>query len=89
MNKKKKTWQEILADNKGFPKVRRIDETKGKRWDSGTFVIPIPKVKVVRCPNAMISAIFKLVGRVTPCAPRWVCERENGSHGVTRPTRQK
>jgi hypothetical protein len=39
---KKRTWQEKLADNKGFPKVSKIDETKSKRWGSGTFVIPAP-----------------------------------------------
>jgi hypothetical protein len=42
MPKPKKTWQEKLADNKGFPKVFPIDETKSKRWGSGTFVIPAP-----------------------------------------------
>ena len=40
---KKKTWQEKLADNKGFPKVCAIDETKTKRWGTGTFVIPAPR----------------------------------------------
>jgi hypothetical protein len=35
MNKKKKTWREKLADNRGFPKVCRIDETKSKRWGDG------------------------------------------------------
>lgn len=42
MNKRKKTWQEKLADNKGFPKVCKIDDTKSKRWGTGTFVIPAP-----------------------------------------------
>jgi hypothetical protein len=42
MNKQKKTWQEKLADNKGFPKVCKIDSTKSKRWGTGTFVIPAP-----------------------------------------------
>src|SRR5258708_38480641 len=40
MSKQKKSWQEKLADNKGFPKICRIDETKNKRWGTGTFVIP-------------------------------------------------
>ncbi len=39
---KKKTWQEKLADSKGFPKVCPIDETRSKRWGAGTFVIPAP-----------------------------------------------
>jgi len=43
MSKKKKTWGEKLADDKGFPKVCEIDCTKTKRWGTGTFVIPAPK----------------------------------------------
>lgn len=39
---KRKTWQEKLADNKGFPKVCKIDAAKSKRWGTGTFVIPAP-----------------------------------------------
>lgn len=39
---KKRTWQEKLADNKGFPKVCPIDKTKSERWGTGTFVIPAP-----------------------------------------------
>jgi hypothetical protein len=42
MKKQKKTWHEKLADNKGFPKVCKIDSTKSKRWGTGTFVIPAP-----------------------------------------------
>ena len=40
---RKKTWQEKLADDKGFPKVSKIDSTKSKRWGAGTFVIPAPR----------------------------------------------
>lgn len=42
MTKKKKTWREKLADNKGFPKVSPIDDAKSNRWGTGTFVIPAP-----------------------------------------------
>ena len=42
MSAKKKTWQEKLEDNKGFPRVFPIDATKSKRWGQGTFVIPAP-----------------------------------------------
>jgi len=42
MSAKKKTWQEKLADSKGFPKVCPIDDSKSKRWGTGTFVIPAP-----------------------------------------------
>lgn len=41
-NEGKKSWQEKLADNKGFPRVRRIDGRLSKRWGTGTFVIPAP-----------------------------------------------
>ncbi len=42
MSAKKKSWQEKLADHKGFPKVSPIDEKKSQRWGTGTFVIPAP-----------------------------------------------
>jgi hypothetical protein len=42
MAKTKKTWQQKLADNKGFPQVFPIDCSKSKRWGEGTFVIPAP-----------------------------------------------
>jgi hypothetical protein len=42
MAKPRKTWQEKLADTKGFPKISIIDETKTKHWGTGTFVIPAP-----------------------------------------------
>jgi hypothetical protein len=41
-NRKKRSWAEKLADDKGFPKVAEIDCTKSKRWGEGTFVIPAP-----------------------------------------------
>ena len=40
--KKKKSWREKLADSKDLPRVCPIDETKIKRWGTGTFVIPAP-----------------------------------------------
>jgi hypothetical protein len=43
MSYRRKTWREKLEDNKGFPSVQPIDETKSKRWGTGTFVIPAPK----------------------------------------------
>src|SRR5580698_8022972 len=42
MKPRRKSWQEKLADNKGFPKVCPIDSTQSKRWGRGTFVIPAP-----------------------------------------------
>lgn len=42
MAKLKKSWQEKLAEDKGFPQVHPIDSAKSKRWGEGTFVIPAP-----------------------------------------------
>jgi len=41
--KKRKSWQEKLADNKGLPKVQEITGKMSKRWGTGTVVIPAPK----------------------------------------------
>jgi hypothetical protein len=40
---RKKSWREKLADNKGLPRVERIDAKKSKRGGTGTFVIPAPR----------------------------------------------
>ncbi|MCW3992978.1 MAG: MGMT family protein [Candidatus Bathyarchaeota archaeon] len=42
MTKKKRSWVEKLADNKGLPKVEKITEKMSKRWGTGTVVIPAP-----------------------------------------------
>jgi len=41
--KKRKSWQEKLADSKDLPRVEEITEKMSKRWGSGTVVIPAPK----------------------------------------------
>jgi hypothetical protein len=40
--KKRKTWQEKLADSKDLPKVVVIEGRMMKRWGEGTVVIPAP-----------------------------------------------
>jgi len=55
--KRKKTWREKLADNKGLAKVVRIEGKLSKRWGTGTMVIPAP-----REVDAMIRTIRK--GRI-------------------------
>jgi len=40
--KKRKTWAEKLADNKGFPKVGPLTGKMTKRWGTGIMVIPAP-----------------------------------------------
>jgi len=41
--RKKKSWREKLADDKGFPKKAKIDGKLSKRWGEGTVVIPAPR----------------------------------------------
>ncbi len=43
MAKKRKSWQEKLADSKGLPKVEEITDKMSKRWGTGTVVIPAPR----------------------------------------------
>jgi hypothetical protein len=40
--KARKTWREKLADDKGLPKVGRIEGRMTTRWGTGTMVIPAP-----------------------------------------------
>jgi hypothetical protein len=63
MKNQKKTWREKLADNKGFPKVCKIDATKSKRWGTGTFVIPAPMEVdelMRRVPKGKLTTIDEL-----------------------------
>jgi len=60
---RKKTWQEKLADSKGFPKVSPIDASKSKRWGTGTFVIPAPMEVdelMRRVPRGRVATIDEL-----------------------------
>lgn len=43
MVKFKKSWREKLADDKGLPKVVKINGKMSKRWGMGTCVIPAPR----------------------------------------------
>jgi len=43
MGYRRKSWTEKLADDKGLPKVSRIDGKMSKRWGEGTVVIPAPR----------------------------------------------
>jgi len=56
--KKKKSWQEKLADDKGLPKVAPVCGNMTKRWGTGTMVIPAPRE---------VDALMKTVprGKVT------------------------
>jgi alkylated DNA nucleotide flippase Atl1 len=41
--KKRKSWQEKLADDKGLPKIGRVEGKMTKKWGEGTMVIPAPR----------------------------------------------
>ena len=43
MSKKRKSWQEKLADDKDLPKVVEITDKMSKRWGTSTVVIPAPR----------------------------------------------
>jgi hypothetical protein len=63
VNKYSKSWREKLADDKGFPQVYPIDETKSKRWGEGTFVIPAPREVdelMRRVPKGKLTTIDEL-----------------------------
>jgi hypothetical protein len=63
MSHKRKSWQEKLANNKGYPKVFPIDQTKSKRWGEGTFVIPAPaevNELMGRVPKGKLTTIDEL-----------------------------
>ena len=40
--RRKKTWREKLMDNKGLPKIAKIEGSMSKRWGTGTMVVPAP-----------------------------------------------
>ena len=56
--KKRKSWREKLADDKGLPKVGRVEGKMTQRWGTGTMVIPAPRE---------VDALMKTVprGKVT------------------------
>lgn len=41
--KRKKSWREKLADDKGLPKVGKVTGKMSQRWGTGTMVIPAPR----------------------------------------------
>lgn len=60
---RRKTWTEKLADDKGLPKVGRIEGKMSKRWGEGTMVIPAPREVnelMRKIPRGRISTINDL-----------------------------
>src|SRR5262245_11947091 len=41
--KKRKSWREKLADDKGLPRIDPVSGTMTKRWGTGTMVIAAPR----------------------------------------------
>ncbi len=59
---KRKSWQEKLADNKGLPKIGKVDD-KSSRWGTGTMVIPAPlevDELMRRVPKGRVTTIHHL-----------------------------
>jgi alkylated DNA nucleotide flippase Atl1 len=42
MTEKERSWVDKLSNSKGLPRVEKITEKMGKRWGTGTVVIPAP-----------------------------------------------
>lgn len=61
--KPKKTWREKLADNKGLPKIGRVEGKMTTRWGGGTMVIPAPvevKELMDKVPKGKLASINEL-----------------------------
>ena len=61
--KARKTWAEKLCDNKGLPKVGKIEGKLSTRWGEGTFVVPAPlevKELMDKVPKGRLTSINEL-----------------------------
>ena len=61
--KAKRSWREKLADNKGLPKVGKIEGKMSSRWGTGTMVIPAPvevKELMDKVPRGKLASINEL-----------------------------
>ncbi len=74
MPKKRKSWQEKLADSKGLPKVEKITDKMSNRWGTGTVVIPAPKE---------VDEIMKKVPKGKLIAINGIREKLAEKHGAT------
>ena len=62
--KRKKSWREKLADNKGLPKIGRVEGKMTTRWGEGTMVIPAPievKELMDKVPKGKLASINELL----------------------------
>jgi alkylated DNA nucleotide flippase Atl1 len=61
--KKRKSWREKLADDKGLPKVIAIDVRMTRKWGQGTCAIPAPREVdqlMRRVPKGRVTTINHL-----------------------------
>jgi hypothetical protein len=65
MPARRKTWREKLHEDKGFPRVFKIDAKRQKTWGDGTCVIPAPTevdALMRRVPRGKLTTIDQLRG---------------------------
>ena len=61
--KKRKSWREKLADDKGLPKVIRIEGKMSRKWGEGTCAVPAPREVdelMRRLPKGRVTTINHL-----------------------------
>jgi len=61
--KKRKSWNEKLADSKDLPKIIQLDAAKAARWGGRTMVIPAPmevKELMDKVPKGKLTTINDL-----------------------------
>ncbi len=61
--KKRKSWREKLADDKGLPKVGEVTGKMSQRWGAGLMVIPAPRevdVLMRQVPKGRLVTINEL-----------------------------
>jgi alkylated DNA nucleotide flippase Atl1 len=61
--KKRKSWREKLADDKGLPKVITIEDRMSRKWGEGTCAIPAPREVdglMRRVPKGRVTTINHL-----------------------------
>ena len=67
MPKAKKSWREKLADDKGLPEIKVIDDRLSQRWGQGTFVIPSPRevdALMKKVPKGRLTTIDEMRRRL-------------------------
>ena len=61
----RKTWQQKLADDKGLPRIGKVEGKMTTSWGTGTMVIPAPRevdALMKRVPRGKVTTINELRG---------------------------